>query len=117
MPIQSVGYIQAVTRGYFVMLILHPGEEYYIDCKATGMTTEKGPYQVSFFYHIKVNKPSNPRVPEILPKRLNTNIAIKVYDKYDKGQLTPSEYDQIMGYLDIEFDGKTKKIIGERKNK
>lgn len=115
LPIESVGYIPAVTRGYFVMLSLQPtpkDEYYFIECQASGMTTEKGPYNVSLFYQIKVNESSKIKRRDPLPERLNRNIGIKVFDKKEKGQVTQTEYDKIMKILEIRTDEKTGRPTG-----
>jgi hypothetical protein len=105
LPIESGGLYPAVTRGYFVMLELKPKnnpEHYFIECKATGATTPKGPYNVSFFYHIIVNKPVERKVRSTKPpQRLGKNIAVRIDKKYIDNEINESEYVEIMKCLGI----------------
>lgn len=106
-PIEASGYFPAVTRGYFVLLQLHPDGpsegKFYIHCEATGATTPRGPYNVSFFYHIIVRADPKRKGATPPPDRLSRNIAVDVLNKLNKGQITDTEFEVI------------KKCLGERK--
>jgi hypothetical protein len=111
MPSQSSGYFPAVTRGYFVILMPTPNQEYYIECRGTGAQTPRGPYHVSFFYHIFVNKNKQRNGSSSPPRRLRKNIAIAARDKNKRGELHPDEWKMIRKYLEIE--GETDEEIDE----
>jgi hypothetical protein len=99
MPIESSGYFPAVTRGYFVMLKLNKdgpsGGRFYIHCEATGATTPRGPYNVSLFYHIILTQTANRKWASPPPERLSRNIASRILEKLDKGQITDAELSKI----------------------
>jgi hypothetical protein len=105
MPLQSAGYFPAVTRGYFVILELTAGENYYIECRSTGASTPRGPYHVGFLYHIIVNESRPRKKASLIPTRLRKNMAIKLRDKFEKGRLSEKEYMKIIKeILDMEGD-------------
>ena len=103
-PLSNSGYLPAVSRGYFVILMLEAGQNYYIECRATGAATPRGPYHVSFLYHIIVNESKAKSGARTPPTRLRKNMAIKARDKRNKGQLTRTEFMEIMHILGIEGD-------------
>jgi hypothetical protein len=99
-PIQSAGFFPSVTRGYFVMLELYAGNDYYIECYSTGAPTAVGPYHVSLFYHVLVKANIEQQRSSIPPSRLSKKILSKAREKCEKEEIDPREFDRIKCYLD-----------------
>ena len=125
--IDSAGFFPAVTRGYFVLLQLIPDEneesqDYYIECSASGVTTDKGPYTASLFYHIIVNKSTQKnnwksnRQDSSLYDRPNRNVQILIEKKMANKELGDNEYLEIAQNLRIpEEDQQFRTKILEKK--
>jgi len=118
MPLQTPGLFASVTRGFFVMLQLKanatPNSEYIIESYATGAPTERGPYIAGALYRIIVNessqkkssnfpKGSEPK-PFVPPSKMRYSITSQIFEKYQKGQLNPDEFESIKKYLKIKDD-------------
>src|SRR6476661_1326515 len=110
MPLQTPGLFASVTRGFFVILELKanvtPNSEYIIESYATGAPTEYGPYIAGSLYRIIVNESisQNPPIPNrkyVPPSKLRYSIISQLFDKNQKGQLTPNEFKIIKKYLKI----------------
>ena len=106
----SAGLFPAVTRGYFILLQFMPDKDqqgYYIECSASGCTTDKGLYTASLFYHIIVNKSAQKNSLDSIRKdvsphdRSNRNIQIVVEKKYANEEIGDREYVDIMNKLGI----------------
>jgi len=100
-PMQSPGFFPSVTRGYFVMLELNAGKDYYIECYATGLTTAFEQYHASLLYHIVVNESRKQKQLTVPPSRLSNNLISKVRDKHHKGEFDKNEFEKIKGYLEM----------------
>jgi hypothetical protein len=110
-PMQSPGFFPAVTRGYFVIIMLTPGT-YDIECYATGATTALGHYHVSLLYHIIVQKSRERKQVNVPPSKLIKNIVAKLQDKHTKGELDSVEFDRLRKLLATSRVGLVEGIVG-----
>src|SRR6476620_6360850 len=100
-PMQTPGFFPSVTRGYFVMLEFNAGNDYYIECYSTGLTTAFEQYHASLLYHIVVKESHKQKQLNIPPSRLSKNIMSKLRDKHHKGEIDKNEFEKIKGYLEM----------------
>jgi hypothetical protein len=102
MPSQYSGYFPSATRGYFVLLQFKEPGNYFIECRANGAATARGPYNVSLLYHIKVNSTGRQRKgARNPPDRPRKKMLTMVREKLRNNELTQDQYDEIMRYLKI----------------
>jgi len=97
------GSYPAIVEGYFILVELAPGD-YTINSHASAPRERKGPYFAELLYQITVDNMTQPESTGVLhtrPPRTQAIMTKFIKEKRDSGELSPTEYKDIMAWAGL----------------